>query len=343
MSDDKIEQIQSTAPAPEQAPEPARAETKPTEQKRAFVSAGEKIHKWGTYLSVDWILNAAAGVSFAYWGKVTDTGKRRWSGPITNFFSKLLGKIIDKPELVEKAAAKGNMFVSIIAGGMFTIPPLMMLESKKVKKSIVKFFDEKVYGKEQVENDPKFATAYDEIEHAPKKDFWTGMTSRFTALAPLLAIVLIPKTSEIADKVYFNHLSGASEKVAKKLGFSGKKTKQIVASVDKQGNVTTGWKFIHDNVAMDAGLGLPYAGLHSLFYNMFAASKEKGKQKAEAAAAENAAAPPQTALPAELPVAEPVAAEPKKFAEKENIVASASHAERELARQSEDKAPALSA
>lgn len=304
-------------------------------RKRPFVSMGEHIHKWGTYLSVDWIFNATVGVAFAYWGKFTESGKKLWSGPISKMFNAILKPIIKDPGSLESSVGKGNMFMSIIAGGMFTIPPLMFLENSKVKKSIVKFFDRMIYGKDKVENDPKFQQAYDEIKEAPKKDFWTGMTSRFAALAPLLAIVLIPKTRDISNKIYFDHVANASETVATKMGFGAEKSFKNVALPEAKQR----WKFIHEGVAMDAGLGIPYAILHAFFYNMFAGFK--GKKK-----------------PADEPNAEPVvepkintgavvadAAPARKFTDQTNIPsAEASHAAGVMNRRAEaETAPVLNA
>ena len=242
--------------------------------KRSFVSKGERIHKLGTYLSVDWLLNAATGVGFAYWGKYSDLGKKMWSGPLTEGFSKLLSPVIKNPEYLKASVGKGNMFMSIIAGGMFTIPPLMALESKKVKLSITKTFDNLIYGKDKVENDPKFQEAYEEIEKAPDKKFMSGMTSRFVELSPLLAMVLIPVTQKFSSRIYFNHVEHGSEAVARKLGFSAEKSfKNITLPEAKER-----WKFIHESVAMDFGLGIPYAMLHAFFYNMFAGNKKTANQ-----------------------------------------------------------------
>lgn len=250
------------------------ANTSPYESKRSFISAGERIHKWGTYLSVDWIFNAATGVGFAYWGSYTDMGKKMWSGPITNFFTKALKPFIKDPKQLKSSAGYGNMFMSVIAGGMFTIPPLMALEDNDTRKSITKFFDQLIYGKEKVASDPKFQQAYDEIEHTPKKDFASGLTSRFAALAPLLALVLIPATKKFSNKIWFNHVENASDAVARSVGFSEKSFKNIPVREAKER-----WKFIHESVAMDFGLGIPYAILHAFFYNMF--SKKKAKTEAE--------------------------------------------------------------
>gem|GEM_PF-3041597 len=299
------------APAPDNIPDmiplgAATAESKPdTTDLGKIVTAGERVHKWGTYLSVDWLFNAATGVSFAYWGKYTDLGKKIWSEPLTKGFTKLLQPLIKDPVLLEKSVGKGNMFMSIIAGGMFTIPPLMMLENNKTKKSITQFFDKLIYGKDKVENDPKFKAAYEEIENAPKKDFTSGMTSRFVALSPLLAMVLIPATQRVSNKVYFNHVEHASGVVAKKIGFSAEKTFKGISAAEAKER----WKFIHESIAMDFGLGIPYALLHAFFYNMFAGKKSKGGKDKTAATEAHADTHGHSAETVLAPVESPTAAE----------------------------------
>ncbi len=245
-----------------------------TSGKKPFISTGQHIHKWGTYLSVDWIFNAMTGVTFAYWGKFTESGKKIWSEPITNAFKKGLGPLIKNEEQLAKSAAYGNVFMSIIAGGMFTIPPLLVLENKKNKKNITQALDEKIYGKETVENDPRFQASYEAIENAPEKDFTRGLTSRFAALAPLLAMVLIPATRKISDKLWFDHVAHASDVTARKMGFSPESFKNLPAA-----EAAGRWDFIHKSVAMDAGLGVPYAILHAFFYNKFVGNKEKKEHK----------------------------------------------------------------
>lgn len=297
---------------------------------KPFKTTGQKIHKWGTYLGMDWILNTAAGVGFAYWGKVTPTGKKWWSSHWEKFFDKALGFIKDNDSR-KYGVEKGNMFVSIIAGGMFIIPPLMVLENNKVKKSIAQFFDRRIYGKDKVENDPQFQAAYAAIDNEPKKDFWTGMKARFAALAPLLAFsVFIPFTRDGLQTYGFGPISNASEAVATKLGFKGEKLKQIVAMHDKKKNPVSAWKFIHDNVAFDAAQALPYAGMHAFFYDLFA-KKKQDKAKPEQ---------PLDKIIADTKTEEaPIAA----FAEKQD--APASHLAREANRrvEAETATPTLSA
>lgn len=267
---------ETTLPMIQEAPDPAtqeQAQQRCTPQK-PFVTPGQRIHKWGTYLSVDWIFNAMTGVSFAYWGKFTESGKRMWSGPISRGFKAALTPFIKHPENVAKSAEYGNIFMSIIAGGMFTLPPLLVLESKKCKKHIAQTADKALFGEEKVENDPQFQASYDAIDEAPKKDFSRGLTSRFTALAPLLAMVLIPTTRRISDKLWFNHVANASEAVAGKMGFSPASFKSISAAEAKDR-----WTFIHKSVAMDFGLGVPYAVMHAFFYNKFVAARDKTQAK----------------------------------------------------------------
>jgi len=246
--------------------QPQKQDEQPAASKpRGFVSLGGHLHKWGTYLGIDWIFNTIAGVSFAYWGQFTESGKKYWSGPITGFFTKVLSPIIKDAEQLKKSAGYGNMFMSIIAGGMFTIPPLLILENNHTKRKITEFFDRTFKGNEAVDNDPKFQQAYNEIERAPKKDFWNGITSRFAALTPLLAMVLIPTTKKISNQYWFNHVEKGSEFVAGKVGLSPEKLFPSISAADAQER----WKFIHESVAMDFGLGVPYAVMHEAWYNTF--------------------------------------------------------------------------
>ncbi len=308
---DKSQDItDSTTLASEQPANPAV--TPADSNAKPFKSAGARIHNISTYLGIDWIFNAAVGVSFAYWGKFTHSGQKYWSKPIGNFFETVLKPVIKDTAQLKSSAGYGSMFMSIIAGGMFTIPPLMILENNKVKKTITKTYDQMIYGKDIVESDPKFKESYEAIENAPKKDFWTGLTSRLAALSPLLAIVLIPATKRFSNKVWFDHVEHGSEYVARKVGFSSEKSfKSLPPSEAKER-----WKFIHESIAMDFGLGIPYAILHDFFYNAFANSKHKKEQQ---------------------PVLQqqPAASETKTSVPEENAAGTTSHVAREETRRSE--------
>lgn len=242
--------------------------------KEPFKTAGEKVHKWGTYLGVDWLFNAAAGVSFAYWGKYTRSGQKLFSGPVTKGFEAVLKPLIKDPKSLKSSVEYGNMFVSIITGGMFTIPPLMVLENNHVKKSITQSLDGMIYGKDAIASDPRFKEAYERIENAPKKDFLTGMGSRFVALSPLLASVLFPPTRNLLDKHYFSHITRASTSLSNKMGLGAEK---LFPKLTKAQALERS-AFIHDNFALDFGFGVPYAILHSVFYNKFAGDHHKDEQ-----------------------------------------------------------------
>lgn len=286
-----------SAPAPD-APSLASSTTEPQQDPaKPFMSKGEKLHKWGTYLGVDWIFNAAAGVAFAYWGKYTATGQKCFSGPVKRGFEMALRPVIKDPQSLKSSVEYGNMFVSIITGGMFTIPPLMVLEKNENKKSITRFLDKLIYGAKTVEEDPKFAQSYQRILEEPRKDFMTGMGSRFVALSPLLASVLFPPTRNLLDRHYFSHITRASTALSTRAGLGAQKLFPALPRAQALERNA----FIHDNFALDFGFGVPYALLHAVFYNKFAGDKKQqapatpGTSLAETLPAE--IRPPETSPP----------------------------------------------
>ncbi len=236
---------------------------------------GQNIHKWGSYLGIDWVFNTLSGVSFAYWGKYTELGQKAWSGPVEHMFEAGLSHVIKNEKQLASSVEHGSMFASIIMGGMMTIPPLMILENRGVKKSIVQSLDRVIYGNDRVERDPTFQQAYAAMDHEPKKNFTTGMLARFAALTPLLAIILIPETKEKAKALYFDHIARGSDMLARGAGLS----EETFAHLSPQ-EAGDRWKHIHNAIAMDFGLGLPYAGLHSFFYDKFAGISGHGKESA---------------------------------------------------------------
>jgi len=273
--DDK-QQNTAIAAAPEQGKSPpAPAQPK----KREFVSKGEQIHQWATYLSVDVVLNAIAGVAFAYWGNYTKVGQKLWKDPVTKASEKVLGLAIKDSESLAASVKNVRGFASIIAGGMlFTIPPLMLLENKKVKKSITQRLDRHIYGKEVCENDPKFQKAYDEIDNAPEKGFVVGNVARYAALAPLLASVMIPGPREVTTERFLEPFGKQLEKLAVKMGATPEKLFKNLSEAERNER----WKFLRENAAMDVGFELPYAALHYAFYNMFAGMAARRKAGKEA-------------------------------------------------------------
>lgn len=249
---------------------PQEPTPKAPDKERAFVSAGERIHHWATYLGVDWIFNAISGVGFAHWGNKTETGRKLWAEPIDKGLHKALKPFL-KEESLENGVKNGNIFFSIIAGGMMTIPPLLVLENKKNKKAITQSLDNTIYGKDTVVNDPKFAKAYDEMDHEAKKDFKTGMLARFAALAPLLASVLIPASEKRLSKYYFEPIGNGVEKAVSKIGI----TKKTFFSKKPPEESKKLWSSLRENIGMDLGLGVLYAPLHAFFYDKFSKSLDK--------------------------------------------------------------------
>ncbi len=262
-------------------------------QGKPFVSAGQFLHKWTTYLGVDWIFNTMCGVAFAYGAKYTKIGQTFWSKPVQSAGLWLLKPVLKTPSALAYSVDKFETFFSIIAGGMMTIPPLMALEKKENRIAISRRIDEAVYGKEKVASDPKFEQSYQAIAEEPPKQFWAGMFSRFAALSPLLAWVLIPKEWATKSPVfkhaieakgwYFGKIGDLVDKGVRKLGFSERMLKNGTKwTIDKTAGtltevpVTALNKFedvTKNSTPMDSGLGWPYAILHGLFYPVFAAGE----------------------------------------------------------------------
>lgn len=281
---DVEEKKEVTQPVAEQQPQvEAKAAPEPSPSKKPFVSLGAKVRHWSTYLGVDWIWNAASGVAFSYWGTFTETGKKWFTEPVDKFFREQGSRFIKDPQKLKKSVGRANTFAGIIAGGMlFTIPPLLYLESKKVKKRLTRALDEKIYGKDIVDAVPKFQESYDAIDREPEKGFWTGMGARGLALAPLLALVFNPTSNKWLQQNYFGHISKASKGVSNAVGLNAKRLFRRHDATEAQKR----FDYCHDEaLAMDIGLGIAYAPLHSFFYNMLASlvgSKKKEPSPADA-------------------------------------------------------------
>lgn len=267
---------EKTVDTPEKSPTPK-------DDKKRFVTFGETFQKWSTYLSIDWGLNYMTGVGFAMWGEYTKLGQNTW-GWLVNKTANFLSK--DVMKLEGEALKLGNKnfirFASVIAGGMFTIPPLMILESKKVRKSMIQWYDKMYYGKDKVENDPKFAEAYAALDNVPKQGFWTGLISRIGALAPLLAAVWIPPLRKAThSQDYLDWVGKGSKHAYNAAGLTEERLfrKQSPAERAKR------WEFLHENSAMDFGLEPMYAVLHMIMYRglakMVGGHKEKANERKE--------------------------------------------------------------
>jgi len=244
---------------------------------RDFISKGERVHNEITYRGVDWLVNSAFGIAFAFVTHRTKLGRDYFAKPVEHFFTKVLSPFIKNKQNLAHSAEWGGTFVSIMFGGTVTIPPLMYLENPKHKIPIVKKLDEWIYGKEAVEKDEKFAKAYQEIEHQPKKDFSTGMYSRLLALAPLLAMTVHKPTNAFIKKNFYDYISKASKYVSEAIGFG---EKGYWAKMDHHGNDNTPishWNYLHRTLAFDVGLTVLYSFLHEGTYKLFARKKDDRK------------------------------------------------------------------
>jgi hypothetical protein len=237
----------------------------------AFESLGKRVHNEVTYRGVDWILNASVGVTFAYWASRTKSGAKYFSEPVANFFRKILKPIFKSEATVEEGAKWGSMFASIMFGGTATIPPIMILENKKVKKSIIKTLDEKIYGKDEVAADPRFEESYKAIDEEPQKDFATGMITRFASLAPLIAITVSPANKYMVQYLY-NPIAKATKWGAEKIGIKPGKfalrgtMEHVEGDIKAPKKFLSDWDFIHQTIGFDFGLSFFYAYIHEAVY-----------------------------------------------------------------------------
>lgn len=247
---------------------------------RDFISIGERIHNEITYRGVDWLLNSAAGVAFTVWTHRTETGRKYFTEPVEGFFKKILSPIFKKEESLNKGVHWGVNFLSIMFGGTITIPPVMYLENPKHKRPIVTFLDKLIYGKDKVKNDPKFEKAYDEIDVQPKKDFWTGLGTRFISLAPLIALTVIIPTHNFIEKNFYNHISRGTKYVAEKIGIN--KNRGFLGEIHahgSDGHAVSNWDYIHKIIGFDFGLTIFYSVLHEISYKFFAKKEDDQRQR----------------------------------------------------------------
>lgn len=245
---------------------------------RDFVSVGEKIHNEIAYRGVDWLLNSAFGVAFGFWSHRTEVGRKYFAQPVEKFFTKAMSPIF-KGDALKGAAEWGGTFVSIMFGGTVTIPPLMYLENPKHKVPFIKRLDTWIYGQDKVENDPKFTQAYDEIKHQPKKDFWTGLYTRFIALAPLLAVTVYAPTNKFIKKNFYDHIARGTTWVGEKLGMGEKGYWGKMDAHGNEGVPISHWKYLHRTIAFDFGLTILYSFLHEAAYKLFAKKKDDARNR----------------------------------------------------------------
>lgn len=277
---------------------PSHSDETHTAAPEKVTTAGLRAHNELTYRGVDFLLNSTIGVATTFWTSRTESGKNWFSNPVTNFFTKLLTPILKTPEKIAQGAKRGSMFVSIIVGGAAIIPPMVMLEKKENKKAIVRWFDELIYGKEQVATDPKFKEVLDAIDTEPHKDFATGMAARFAVLTPMIAATVNPSVDKYLMEWLYNPIAKGSKLVAEGIGIKPKKLIERGAMELAEGDVSkapkfvSDWDFIHRTIGFDFGLTAIYAFAHEFTYKAFAAFRhEEAETPTKLPAAEPPVAP----------------------------------------------------
>jgi hypothetical protein len=240
------------------------------------MTAGQRIYKTATYLSVDWVWNAACGVWFSDFMNYHSKGGEK----LSLLWEKGLSTVIKNDAALASSVKNACTFTNIIMGGMMTIPPLLILEKPHVKQAAAEWLDRRIYGDKAVENDPYFHAAYQQMAHEPKKDFTIGMIARGAALAPLLGLVIEEHSKQVLQDKVFQPFTDESKYLANKT-FLNKELVANTMSKDMQGSavlVQERWNNLHDSLAMDLSFGLPYAAMHSFWYDRIAgwmAPKEK--------------------------------------------------------------------
>ena len=266
---------------------PANAQAKPVivveldkegKPKRHFVSIGERVHQITTYGGADWLLNSAIGVTFTFLVTRTKFGQRFFSEPAEWVFGKLFSPFIKNEEILKKSVNGGKDFLSIMLGGTLVNPIITQLEQHDTKKNMSRTLDNIVYGKDKVDNDPKFRQAYAEIDSEPVKDTRGVWISRAIAIAPLWAATFSPRmmkfmqSNEVPLLKYlnFDHISGLSQNIAKTIGLKPGKWMQETMLNKTTGESVSNWKALHGYIGFDYGLTIFYAILHAVSFNLVA-------------------------------------------------------------------------
>jgi hypothetical protein len=229
-----------------------------------FKSMGTRIHNELTYRGVDWLLNSSVGVAFTYWTARTQNGQKYFGKPVANFVKAGLKPFLKNEAHLNEGAKWGAMFASIMAGGTAIIPPMIYLENKHNKKKIVRALDNMIYGKEEVDSDPRFAQCYEVINNQPPKDFTTGMLARGAALVPLIAITTMPVNKQLIKHMY-DPIGRISKKVVTGVGI---KPNGYMMKVGTDG--LTNWDFMHRTVGFDFGQTIFYSAMHEVAYKQLA-------------------------------------------------------------------------
>ncbi len=251
-------------------------ETPQVENGKPPKTAGRHVHNELTYRGVDLFLNSTIGVTTTYLTERTEIGQRWFAKPVSNFFTKLLTPVLKTPAKIAEGARWGSMFTSIIVGGAAIIPPMVVLEKKENKKAIIRFFDEIIYGKKAVENDPRFKACHDAVDDEPHKGFWTGMAARFAVLTPMILATINPDINKRMVKYLYNPIAKGSKALAEGVGI---KPKSLIkrgvmeiadGDISKAPKFVSDWDFIHRTIGFDLGLTAIYAFAHEFTYKAFA-------------------------------------------------------------------------
>lgn len=261
--------------------------------KKEFVSWGKRIHNEITYRGVDWLLNSAVGVSTTLVTERTEVGKKYFGEFFNKLYKKILTPIMKSKSSAEVGASWATRFTSIMAGGFTIIPLMMFMENRSVKKATVRKLDEMAYGKEEVENDPKFQKSYDAIDQEPKKGFWTGMVARIIAITPLIAAASWEKSNVPLIKWVYDLIGNKTKWIAEKTGEkfnwkpSGWWKKGEMEYIDgissKPKQFQNNWDFLHRTIGFDFGLTIVYSKLHEIAYKSLARFQAKNEALEDAA------------------------------------------------------------
>jgi len=319
-----LSQNSATAIADARVAQAEKAEEKQGEAKKSssktllkpFVSKGWRVHNTLTYFGVDWILNSMVGVATTYFTQRTKLGNTVFTKPVSGFFKAILSPVL-KGDARNEGAKWGTMFASIMVGGFSIIPVIMGLENKERKKRMVKWFDEKIYGKEVVANDPKFAESYKRIDEEPEKKFSDGIWSRLIAIAPLISAASWPTTNKPLIKYLYDPIGDATKKVAKGIGIKPKSAYWMDPKLGALEHIEgdpkiakqwqSNWDFFHRTIGFDFGLTVFYAIFHEIAYKTLAAmGMKKEKKKASPASpesSENISSIASSSNPEEIPEA----------------------------------------
>jgi hypothetical protein len=254
-------------------------------------TAGERIHNEITYRGVDWIANTAVAVGFAIWSNRTHSGQNWFAKPVTNGFEKILRPITKDAATANEWAEHGTTFASIMVGGTIIIPPMMLLDKNRL--DIVEYFDRKIYGDSEVDNNERFAVRYEAMEHRPSKGFWTGMGARLGVLTPMLWGHM--RYNKEMNRMMYQPIAKASKGICKTTGI---KPNTFMNERFHGAQDQTTWDFMHTTLGMDLGLTFIYSYAHEWAYKGLTKLIHGGTEEPQRSYAANTNAAPSSEVSA---------------------------------------------